>query len=227
MQSMQTEQELSDAIETFNYDPDSMSGERSGSGMFSEVDLSPCGKYAIKYGNHAFADGWLLYAAALLELPKEERPRWAPRIHSLRVDLERGTFVALMDALIPYEPTEEPPVEGGHVQDFFVALYGEGCDNTYHACECYTCEAKRVVALYPEYGDCVSFLEDIESETGVPLYFDIEGNVMKDAEGENILNDPVCVSRWHCAKKDHRYRAQIDEFVRECASNSPDIHIKG
>lgn len=42
---------MQDVIETFNSNPESLSGEHSGSGMFSDVALSPCGKYAIKHGN--------------------------------------------------------------------------------------------------------------------------------------------------------------------------------
>lgn len=210
---------MQDVIETFNSDPTSLTGERSGSGMFSDVDLSPCGKYAIKHGNHGFADGWLLYAAALLAMPKDERPEWAPRIHSLRVDLYSGTFVALMDALYEYEGDY---CDGGNVYDLYCALQEYDEDDTESDEAYFRCTAEG----YPEHGWCVEFLYEIEMQTGIPLYYDIGGNVMWDGESV-IMNDPVCVKRWQDAKKDLRYRDQVKAFVRKCELNSPDIFIKG
>lgn len=217
---------MQDVIETFNSDPTSLTGERSGSGMFSDVDLSPCGKYAIKHGNHGFSDGWLLYAAALLALPKDHRPHWAPRIHSLRVDLQAGTFVALMDALLHDE--DGAPVNGGEVYALYAAMTDNGCEWRGEGCECDYCMFEWTVQDYPEYGWCVEFLYAIEMETGIPLYFDICENVMWDmAEEQQIMNDPVCVVGWRGAQKDLRYRDQVKAFVRKCAIDSPDIFIKG
>ena len=47
-----------DTVTIFKTNPDLLStAEKSGQGMFSEVYLTPCGEYAIKHGNHGFADG--------------------------------------------------------------------------------------------------------------------------------------------------------------------------
>ena len=92
-----------DVITTFKSNPDLLTAdEKSGSGQFSEVYLTPCGEYAIKHGNHGFADGWLLFAAKLLSMPEDERPWWAPVIHSLRVDMDTGRFTALVRAYEHY-----------------------------------------------------------------------------------------------------------------------------
>lgn len=213
---------MQDVIETFNSNPESLSGKHSGSGMFSDVALSPCGKYAIKHGNHGFADGWLLFAAALLRLHKDERPDWAPCIHSLRVDLDNGTFVALMDALVD---EEDSYVDGGHVIDLYNA---QECGESGDGCECDGCTFVWECQHNPDHASCVEFLYEIEVETGVPLYYDISGNTMWDEVNErSVLNDPVCVVGWKYAKNDLRYKEQIREFVRECSTKSPDIFIKG
>ena len=205
---------MQDIIETFNSDPTSLSGEYSGAGQFSEVSLTPCETYAIKHGNHGFADGWLLYAAKLLTMPAEDRPHWSPVIHSLRVDLQNGTFVALLDA---YEDYDDGPYEGGEVSDLRDML-----DSDHEgASRAFMWEASEY-----QTDDCVRLLAEIEDECGVPLYFDIGGNCMWDGNSV-ILNDPACVVGWRRAKKDQRYRDQIKAYVRKCEMNSPDLFIKG
>ena len=210
-------------IETFNSNPESLTGEHSGSGMFSDVSLTPCETYAIKHGNHGFADGWLLYAAKLLTIPAEYRPYWAPMIHSLRIDLDNGTFVALMDA---YEDYDYGPCEGGRVNRMVSLLdNGHYCEDAY--CECEHCEFLSEVN---EFGtdDCLRLLAEIESESRVPLHFDIGGNSMLDAKTGNVIfNDPVCVVCWVEAKESQKYREKITNYVRECAINAPDLFIKG
>lgn len=211
---------MQEIIETFKSDPSSLTGEYSGAGQFSEVSLTPCETYAIKHGNHGFSDGWLLYAAKLLTMPADDRPHWSPVIHSLRIDLHNGTFVALLDA---YEADDDGPYEGGEVLALRDMLDSDhDCEEE---CDCERCAFMWEAAEY-QTDECVRFLAEIEDECGVPLYFDIGGNCMWD--GNNvILNDPACVVGWQGAKKDQRYRDHIKAYVRKCAMNAPDLFIKG
>lgn len=211
---------MKEIIETFKSDPSSLTGEYSGSGQFSEVSLTPCKTYAIKHGNHGFSDGWLLYAAKLLTMPAEDRPHWAPVIHSLRVDLHNGTFVALLDA---YEHYDDGPGEGGEVVDL-LAMLDSDHDHA-EECDCARCVFMWEAAEF-QTDECVRFLADIEDECGVPLYFDIYKNCMLDCNYV-VLNDPACVVDWLGAKEDQRYRDQIKAYIRKCAMNAPDLFIKG
>ena len=210
-----------DTITIFKSNPDLLSAdEKSGAGQFSEVYLTPCGTYAIKHGNHGFADGWLLYAAKLLTMPAEDRPHWSPAIHSLRVDLQNGTFVALLDA---YEAEDDGPYNDGEVMALRDMLDSDHeCEEE---CDCGRCAFMLEASEY-HTDDCVRLLAEIEDECGVPLYFDIHGNCMWDGNSL-ILNDPASVLGWHGAKIDHRYRDQIEAYVRKCAMNAPDLLIKG
>lgn len=211
---------MQEIVETFNSDPLSLTGEHSGSGQFSEVTLTPCETYAIKHGNHGFSDGWLLYAAKLLTIPADERPHWSPAIHSLRVDLHNGTFVALLDA---YEEDDEGPYTDGVVSNLRDMLDSD--HNCEGECECLRCSFMSEAEEY-HTDECVRLLADIEDECGVPLYFDIGGNCMWDGNSV-ILNDPACVIGWDKAKKDLRYKDQIKSYVRKCAINAPDLFIRG
>lgn len=218
-----------DTITTFKTDPDLLStDEKSGQGMFSEVYLTPCGEYAIKHGNYGFADGWLLFAAKLLSMPEEERPWWAPVIHSLRVDMDTGRFTALVRA---YEDNDEGPVVQGGVSDLMLVIkeglpdLNEEEDEEYGDWFELLLEAEQFDNATIE---CVEFLHAIEIDTGVPLFFDIAGNSMWDATIERmVLNDPCCVKWWGDAKKDMRYRAQFRNFIARCAETAPDMQLKG
>ena len=109
-----------DTITIFKSNPDLLSAdEKSGAGQFSEVYLTPCGEYAIKHGNHGFSDGWLLFAAKLLSMPEDERPWWAPVIHSLRVDMDTGRFTALVRA---YKHYYDGPNASGYVSDLMQVI---------------------------------------------------------------------------------------------------------
>lgn len=216
-----------DTITIFKTNPDLLSAdEKSGAGMFSEVYLTPCGEYAIKHGNHGFADGWLLFAAKLLSMPEDERPWWAPVIHSLRVDMDTGRFTALVRA---YEDDEFGPQASGDVSDL-TRVIEEGLpdlneDEEYDDYFELLLEAKRFDNATVE---CVEFLHAIQIEADVPLYFDIPGNSMWDRTTEHmVLNDPCCVKRWGEAKKDMRYRDKFRNFIARCAETAPDMQLRG
>ena len=216
-----------DTITIFKSNPDLLSAdEKSGAGQFSEVYLTPCGEYAIKHGNHGFADGWLLFAAKLLSMPEDERPWWAPVIHSLRVDMDSGRFTALVRA---YEQDDEGPMAAGNVS-VLMRVIEEGLpdldeDEEYGDDFELLLEADRFDDATVE---CVEFLHAIETETGVPLYFDIPGNSMWDATIERmVLNDPCCVMQWGDAKKDMRYLEQFRNFITRCAETAPDMQLRG
>ena len=169
-----------DVISTFKTNPDLLSAdEKSGTGMFSDVYLTPCGEYAIKHGNHGFADGWLLYAAKLLSMPVEDRPWWAPVIHSLRVDMETGRFTALLRA---YEEYDDGPGAAGDVEELMQVIQdglpdldgGEEYDGQFEL----LLEAGHFGGSTVE---CVQFLHAIGVETGIGLFFDMPGNSMRDS----------------------------------------------
>ena len=218
---------MPDTITTFKSNPDRLSAdEKSGAGQFSEVYLTPCGEYAIKHGNHGFADGWLLFAAKLLSMPEDERPWWAPVIHSLRVDMDTGRFTALVRA---YEHDYDGPRASGFVSDLMQVIE-EGLP-----------DLNKDVFYDDEFGllieadqfdnatvECVEFLHAIQIEADVPLYFDMPCNSMWDDTIERmVLNDPCCVKRWEDAKKDMRYRAQFRNFIARCAKTAPDLQLRG
>jgi len=220
-----------DTITIFNSNPDLISSDKkSGAGQFSEVYLTPCGKYAIKHGNHGFADGWLLFAAKLLSMPEDERPWWAPTIHILRVDMDTGRFTALVRA---YEHDKDGPTASGDVSDLMRVIekglpdlnedeeYNEKYDDEYELLiEAHNFDNAPV--------ECVEFLSAIEIETGVPLYYDMPGNSMWDATTERmVLNDPCCVKRWAAAKKDFRYKEKFWNFIYRCADTAPDMQLRG
>lgn len=216
-----------DVVTTFKSNPDLLStGSKSGAGQFSEVYLTPCGEYAIKHGNHGFADGWLLFAAKLLSMPEDERPRRAPVIHSLRVDMDTGRFTALVRA---YEDDNEGPTASGDVSDLMKVIE-EGLPDLdeYGEYE----EEREFLLEAGQFGnetiECVEFLHAIQLETDVPLYFDIYGNSMWDSTEERIvLNDPCTVQHWNSAKKDMRYREQFRNFIDRCADTAPDMQLRG
>lgn len=216
-----------DIITIFKSNPDLMSADvKSGAGQFSEVYLTPCGEYAIKHGNHGFADGWLLFAAKLLSMPEDERPWWAPVIHSLRVDMDTGRFTALVRA---YEHDHDGPMASGDVSDL-MRVIEEGLldlneDEEYDDDFELLLEADQFDNATVE---CVEFLHAIQIDADVPLYFDIPGNSMWDGTIERmVLNDPCCVERWRDAKKDMRYRAQFRNFIARCAETAPDMQLRG
>lgn len=216
-----------DTITIFKSNPDLLyTDEKSGAGMFSEVYLTPCGEYAIKHGNHGFADGWLLFAAKLLSMPEDERPWWAPVIHSLRVDMDTGRFTALLRA---YEEDKDGPTAGGDVSEMMQVIE-EGLPDLDEYEEY---DDKYELLLEADHFDnatveCVEFLHAIQIETDVPLYFDMPGNSMWDyTENHVVLNDPCCVERWRDAKEDMRYRAQFRNFLARCAETAPDLQLRG
>lgn len=214
-----------DTITIFKTNPDLLSSdEKSGAGQFSEVYLTPCGEYAIKHGNYGFADGWLLFAAKLLSMPEDERPWWAPVIHSLRVDMDTGRFTALVRA---YEHDDDGPAAGGDVSDLMQVIE-EGIPdlNAEYAEEFeLLMEAEQFDNATVE---CVEFLHAIQIDTDVPLFFDIPGNSMWDRTAERrVLNDPCCVKRWQSAKKNMRYSAQFRNFLVRCAETAPDMQLRG
>ena len=216
-----------DTITIFKTNPDLLSAdEKSGAGQFSEVYLTPCGEYAIKHGNHGFADGWLLFAAKLLSMPEHKRPWWAPVIHSLRVDMDTGRFTALVRA---YEHDDEGPRASGEVSDLMRVLE-EGLPDLDEDEE-YDDEFELLIEadMFDNATiECVEFLHTIETETGVPLYFDIPGNSMWDRTTERmVLNDPCCVTGWATAKVSMCYREQFREFLAGCAETAPDMQLRG
>lgn len=206
-----------DTITIFKTNPDLLSAdEKSGAGQFSEVYLTPCGEYAIKHGNHGFADGWLLFAAKLLSMPEDERPWWAPVIHSLRVDMDTGRFTALVRA---YDHECYGPTHDGAISDL-IGVIEKGIPGSALLLEARKFENATV--------ECVKFLHAIEIDADVPLYFDILDNSMWDATKKRIvLNDPCAVRRWRDAKKDMRYRAQFRNFIARCAETAPDMQLRG
>ena len=216
-----------DTITIFKSNPDLLTAdEKSGAGQFSEVYLTPCGEYAIKHGNHGFADGWLLFAAKLLSMPEDERPWWAPVIHSLRVDMETGRFTALLRA---YVKTDWGPEVDGYISDL-MRVIEEGLPDLAEDEE-YTDEQELL--LEADHFDnatveCVEFLHAVQIDADVPLYFDIHGNSMWDATIERmVLNDPCCVRQWSAAKEDMRYREQFRNFLHMCAKTAPDLQLRG
>ena len=216
-----------DVISTFKSNPDLLSAdEKSGAGQFSEVYLTPCGEYAIKHGNHGFADGWLLFAAKLLSMPEDERPWWAPVIHSLRVDMDTGRFTALVRA---YEQDDFGPTAAGGVSDL-MRVIEEGLPDLDEDAEYddefeFLLEADQFDNATVE---CVEFLHAIQIETDVPLYFDIPGNSMWDLTTERmVLNDPCCVKHWYAAQNDMRYREQFRNFLARCDEIAPDMQLRG
>ena len=215
-----------DTITIFKSNPDLLSAdEKSGAGQFSEVYLTPCGDYAIKHGNYGFADGWLLFAAKLLSMPEDERPWWAPVIHSLRVVMDTGQFTALVRA---YQHYDDGPRVSGDVSDL-MRVFEEGLpdldeDEEYDDEYEFLLEADMFDNATVE---CVEFLHAIEIETDVPLYFDIDGNSMWDTTSESVvLNDPCCVRRWQAAKRDLRYREKFLDFLARCAKTAPDMQLR-
>ena len=216
-----------DTITIFKTNPDLLStDEKSGAGQFSEVYLTPCGEYAIKHGNHGFADGWLLFAAKLLSMPEEERPWWAPVIHSLRVDRDTGRFTALMQA---YAETDYAPLASGNVAGL-LRVIEEGLpdldeDEEYDDKFELLLEADQFDGSTVE---CVEFLHAIEEETGIGLFLDMPGNSMWDMTTETlVLTDPCCVRNWSSAKEDMRYRPQFRNFLNKCAKTAPDLQLVG
>ena len=216
-----------DTITIFKTNPDLLATDaKSGQGQFSEVYLTPCGEYAIKHGNHGFADGWLLFAAKLLSMPEEERPWWAPVIHSLRVDMDTGRFTALVRA---YEEYNGGPAASGYVADLMKVIE-EGMPDLGEVEEY---DVKFEFLLEADQFDnatveCVEFLHAIRIDSDVPLYFDIPGNSMWDRTIERmVLNDPCCVKWWVPAREDMRYREQFRAFLARCAETAPDMHLRG
>lgn len=216
-----------DVITTFKTNPDLLAAdEKSGSGMFSDVYLTPCGDYAIKHGNYGFADGWLLFAAKLLSMPEDERPWWAPVIHSLRVDMETGRFTALIRA---YEEYADGPTAAGYIAELMQIIQDGlpdlGEDAEYPG-DCW------VLLEADEFGnssvECVEFLHALEVETGIGLYFDMPGNSMWDnTTGCLVLNDPCCTESWQSAQSDFRYREQFIDFLVKCAETAPCLQLVG
>lgn len=216
-----------DVVSTFKTDPDLLStDDKSGSGMFSDVYLTPCGEYAIKHGNYGFADGWLLYAAKLLSMPEEDRPWWAPVIHSLRVDMETGRFTALLRA---YEKSDYGPMASGYVAEL-MQIIQDGLPDLDEGEE-YPDECELLLEAdefdnAPE--ECVEFLNAIEIDTDVPLFLDSPRNSMRDSTTEFlVLTDPCCVRGWEHAKEDWRYSEQFINFLVKCAETAPDLQLVG
>lgn len=216
-----------DTITIFKSNPDLLSAdEKSGAGQFSEVYLTPCGEYAIKHGNHGFADGWLLFAAKLLSMPEDERPWWAPVIHSLRVDMDTGRFTALVRA---YEHYDEGPRASGDVSDL-MRVIEEGLFGRHR--DWYEEDVFELLWEADQFDnatvECVEFLHAIQIDADVPLYFDIPGNCMWDDTIERlVLNDPCTVVQWRSAKKDMRYRTPFRNFIARCAKTAPDMQLRG
>ena len=215
-----------DIISTFNTNPELLTAdEKSGAGQFSDVFLTPCGEYAIKHGNHGFSDGWLLFAAKLLTLPEDERPWWAPVIHSLRVDMDTGSFTALVRA---YEPNDFGPTTSGFVSDLKRGIeigIGDLDKSVYY-------EEWSLLFEADEFDnapiECVEFLHEIEKEADVPLYFDMPENSMWDRTTERlVLNDPCCVKYWRYAKSDMRYVDKFRTFITKCAEKATDMKLVG
>lgn len=215
-----------DIISTFKTNPDLLTADKkSGAGQFSDVFLTPCGEYAIKHGNHGFSDGWLLFAAKLLTLPEDERPWWAPVIHSLRVDMDTGRFTALLRA---YETYSDGPTSSGCVSDLMhgIEIGRDDLDDEvdYDVCS-FLDEADEFDNAPVE---CVKFLHEIEMEADVPLYFDMPGNDMWDrTTGRLVLNDPCCVKYWRYAKTDLRYVDKFRAFITKCAEKTTDLKLVG
>lgn len=216
-----------DVITTFKTNPEQLAtDDKSGSGMFSDVYLTPCGEYAIKHGNHGFADGWLLFAAKLLSMPEEERPWWAPVIHSLRVDMDTGRFTALMRA---YEDYDYGPASCGSVSELMQTIQ-DGLPDLDEDEE-YDDEFELLLEA-DQFGnapvECVEFLHAIEVGTGIGLFFDIPGNSMLDRTTKTlVLNDPCVVKQWASAKEDWRYSGEFINFLVKCAETAPDLQLVG
>tara|TARA_R110002072_G_scaffold151470_1_gene300771 strand:- start:7177 stop:7701 length:525 start_codon:yes stop_codon:yes gene_type:complete len=167
--------------------------------MFSEVSVSPCRKYAVKSSEHALSDGWLLYAATLLTM--DDLPDWALRVYHLRVDLENGTFCALMECL------EEGDECLGELPD---KILSEIDIDDYEDCD------PRGLAMF-------DFLSTLEALSGVPLVMDChDANRMARPCGTMVFSDPTAVSKWFRAKDDPEeyYADRFRAYIESCAERA-------
>ena len=204
---------MQDVVAEFKNDPASVqTSDRAGSGAFSDVDITPCGRYAIKHSGWAFSDGWLLYAVKLLSMPKDQRPEWAPVIHSIRINIKTGTFTALMDA---YSTTNYPIELYGELEEQLDQITHEEVGSLAE----YTYEEEIIVR------ELCELLEDIEKSCDIRLILDMGStNTMEDDEGQQIVTDPICFTQWRAAKKDNRYKYPVIRFLETHTSDDVVLH---
>jgi hypothetical protein len=86
---------------TLKSNPSTLTGQSSGSGLYSEVFDGPIPGTVIKHGKDLEGDAWVIWAAYCMSYGQPDP--FMPVIHALHIDCENLEFWAVMEKL---EPTE-------------------------------------------------------------------------------------------------------------------------
>lgn len=220
---------MCEVLDTFRRNPEALTGNKSGQGQFSSVMFTPCGKYAVKHSLHGWSDAWLLYAVKLLTIPKEQRPEWAPMVHSIQINIDSGQFVALMDAYRELGEYDGPTVNGKlrPLHNYLMLESGEFSDNEpFIPSKDMDGEILVDAAFYP-IRECMDFLRAIELSSGIEFLWDAGGNCMWDeVNGRVIMNDPVAVLDWHSILDTDAHKEEMQEYILNCAAHAPDLILR-